>query len=365
MARITRPVRRRRSMAVAAAAACCVVGVAACGSNDESPSTGAATGDSGSDKPVNIAFLGYSANNAYTASAFKAAQAAAAKHGAKVTFFDSKFDGAAQLAQARDVVSSGRYQAMLILPNNSQQMASAAEEAIAKGVKVAAVDYVIGPNPSDVTKPGVEGISVQIGADMVGDAKLSAEKAVELCEGIDPCNVGIIIGGKANEFDALRYEQYKQILGAAPNVKVVSEAEDAWLPDQAQKVTRDMIQANPDINVLLTSNDQACVGAERAAEDAGKTFAATTKAGGGQIACLGSGTATQAVEALREGKWASSTVLLPATISATAVEQLVKAVRDPSTPPYIKKQSDLSPVGQIATPESVKESPDFVGEWTA
>jgi ribose transport system substrate-binding protein len=68
--------------------------------------------------------------------------------GGSMTFFDGEFDGATQLAQLRDVIASGQYQAIEILPNNSQQLAPVVEEALKAVIAVAAIDYVIGPEPS-------------------------------------------------------------------------------------------------------------------------------------------------------------------------------------------------------------------------
>jgi ribose transport system substrate-binding protein len=347
----------RMRSALTAALALAAVAVAGCGA--KGPGSAAVAGE----KPVNIAFLGYSAANGYTKSSFEAAKKAAEKLGATVTFLDGKFDGATQLAQARDAVASGKYQALEILPNNSQQMVPAVQEALAKGLKVAAIDYAIGAEPANVGKAGVDGITVQIADDMRQGGQAQGEEAAKLCAGIDPCKVLIDIGSKSSEFDVIKVTTIKQVLGAHPNVKVVGEAADAFVEANAEKTVRDVLQAHPDLNLIVTTGDQMCIGAQRAAEAAGKPFAATTMQGGGRIACLGWGASRQGVEAIKAGKWPSSVTLVPETFGAKAAEALVKAVRDPAAPPLITTQEALSPVGRLATKAELDKHPEFTGEW--
>jgi ribose transport system substrate-binding protein len=331
-----------------------------------SSSSGTAAGSSGSSsgKAVNIAFLGYSAANGYTENSFKAAQSAAAKLGAKVTFFDGKFDGATQLAQARDAISSGKYQALEILPNNSVQMASVVKQALAKGMKVAAIDYLIGPDPTAVTQAGVPGITVQIADNMAANGITQGQQAAKLCQGVSPCKVEIEIGSKASTFDVIKLANIQKVLAQNSNIKVVGVAEDNFDPTKAEATTRDVLVANPDLNLVITTGDQHCVGAQRAAAAAGKTFSATTQQGGGKIACLGWGASTTGVQQILAGNWPSSIALVPESFGAKAAEALIQAVRDPSTPPLITTQAALSPIGSLATKDVLQQHPDFKGQWS-
>lgn len=315
------------------------------------------------DGVVSIAFLGYAATNGYTKSSYLAAKAAAEDAGATVTFFDGKFDGATQLAQLRDVIASGKYDAVEIMPNNSQQLAPVVQQALAKGISVAAIDYVIGTDPSNVKDAGVEGITVQIADDMAEGGKVQGEKAAELCEGIDPCKVLIAMGSKASEFDVIKIEKVKNVLNDHDNIEVVSEAELAFDEAKSEEVTRDVLQAHPDLNLIVTTGDQMCFGASRAAKAARITFSAETKAGGGKIACLGWGASRQGVAEISAGRWPSSIALVPETFGAVAAQELIKAVEDPDYKPMITTQSELSPVGRIVDKQVLSDHPDFKGEW--
>lgn len=364
MSQFSRALRRRGAGAIFVVTAVACLALAGCGSDAESASgTGPGSG-SGSDDTVNIAYLGLASSNSYVQDVYKAAQAKAKEMGGTVTIFDGKFDGPTQVAQLRDVVASGKYQAVMILPNDPQLIVPGVQDAISKGLKVAALDYVIGPDPSAVTEPGVEGMSVQIVVDNDSAATASAETAAKACEGIDPCNVFLLRADKANQFDQVKVDAMMKVIDANPNMQVVAEGEDGFDSAKAAAITRDVLVAHPDINILMGTNDQACTGGQQAAEAAGITFSAETKAGGGAIACLGWGAARQAVTEIRDGGWLASVTHVPQTEGADAAEQLIKAVREgDGYTPFIKTHGDLSPVGQLATAETLAKAPDFTGEW--
>ncbi|MFE6904499.1 sugar ABC transporter substrate-binding protein [Streptomyces sp. NPDC057717] len=347
---------RSRWLAAAASAMACSL-VAGCGAGTADRGSTGATGQ------VNIAFLGYSASNGYTRSSFEAAQKAAAKYGAKVTFFDGKFDGATQTTQARDAIASGKYQALEILPNNSRQLVPVVKEALAKGIKVAAIDYAIGPDPAVADKPGIDGITVQIADNMAEGGQAQGKMAVNLCKGISPCNAMILVGSKASDFDVIKLKEIKKVISQHPNIKVVSEAEASFDEVKAERITRDVLQAHPDLNIIISTGDQHCFGAQRAARAAGKQFSATTQKGGGKIACLGWGAARESVDQILAGHWPSSITLVPESFGAKAAEHLIKSVRNPKTLPLITTQSQLSPIGRVATKETLEEHPEFKGEW--
>ncbi|MCU1477556.1 MAG: hypothetical protein JWQ64_2249 [Subtercola sp.] len=358
MSNLTTASRLRKGLTLGAIAILATTTFAGCAS------TGASAGATSSGgSAVNIAFLGYAAANGYSKSSFEAAQAAAEKMGGTVTFFDGKFDGATQLAQARDAIASGKYQALEIMPNNSEQMAPVVKDALAKGIKVAAIDYAIGADPTDVTKAGVDGITVQIADNMAEGGQVQGQKAADLCKGIDPCKAMIVIGSKSSEFDVIKLNEIKKVLAANPNIQIVNESALAFDEAKVQQATADVLQANPDLNLIITTGDQNCFGAERAADAAGKQFTATTKAGGGDIACLGWGASIEGVQEILAGKWPSSIALVPGTFGAKAAETLIDAVRDPSTPQLITTQTALSPVGRIVDKTILEANPTFLGEW--
>lgn len=126
-------------------------------------------------------------------------------------------------------------------------MVPVVQEALAKEMKVAAIDYLIGTDPTAVDRPGVEGITVQIADKMAEGGKAQGEQAAALCQGISPCKVMIEIGSKSNEFDVIKLTEIKRVLAQNPKIQIVTEAADGFEEAKAERTTRDELQANPDL----------------------------------------------------------------------------------------------------------------------
>jgi ribose transport system substrate-binding protein len=120
-------------------------------------------------------------------------------------------------------------------------------------------------------------------------------------------------------------------------------------------VTQNVLQAHPDLNVVVTGGDQMTLGAERAVKAAGKT---------GQVKLIGSYGSELGVRALREKRWFGDTVSLPYDEGRVAVESIVAAVRGKKLPfganagPAIIKR--LSPIGRLITQQNAKR---FKAQW--
>lgn len=87
--------------------------------------------------PLSIAFLSMATNNQYLQSGIKAAQDAAAEFGATVEVFDGGWSAATQYNQLQNILSSGKYNAILAEMNDGRQTCTIlSEDAPAQGVLV-------------------------------------------------------------------------------------------------------------------------------------------------------------------------------------------------------------------------------------
>jgi ABC-type sugar transport system substrate-binding protein len=126
-------VRLRRVWAVLGAVAV-TIGLAACGSDSDSSTSGSSTAAKGAasgtsagasakancgTKPINVAVFLASAANTYWAAALQGAKDVAAKcPNVKLTTFDGKFTTNTQVNQLRNALVSKRYQAWFVGPND-------------------------------------------------------------------------------------------------------------------------------------------------------------------------------------------------------------------------------------------------------
>jgi ribose transport system substrate-binding protein len=360
---VSRRTAPRASRALLAGIAVTVIamGAAGCGSDDSASGSGGGGGGGSSDKKVRIGFFGLASENAYTQFMFKAAQAEAKNINAEVTFFDGKFEGPAQVTQMQDAITSGQFDGFIVMPNDQTGIVPAVKQAIAKKIKVAGLQFPIGPDPTKAT-PQVEGVTTSVIEDVVAGARITAEGINAMCKDRDPCKTGILWGSRKVTWDGpAKGPVLKKALD--PNVEIVAEADGGFLQGPGQKATSDMLQAHPDLDVLATpSGDQMTLGGERALEAKNKKLGLADRPKG-DVAIIGYGASKLGVDRVSSGKWYQTYALVPETMSREALKILVGAIRGQTPKSDGLVQTEISPVGDNITKDVLKEHPDFQAEW--
>lgn len=340
--------------------------VAACGGSDDTTASTSGGGDSSSatddSQPVSLAYFGLASENAYTQFMYKAAQRKAEEMGASIEFFDGKFDGATQLAQIQDATTSGRFDGFLIMPNDTSGVIPAVEQAIAKEIKVAALQFPIGADPIDPA-PQVEGVTTSVIEDVVRGAEVTAEGINAMCEGIDPCKVGILWGGRSISWEAAKQKPLKATLD--PNVQIVAEADGEFLQGPSEKAAAAFLQSNSDLDVLASpSGDQMILGGERAVEAAGIPVGLADRPDDA-IALVGYGASKAGVEKVEGEQWYQTYALVPESMGEKGTELLIEELRGKTLAEDERGivQTEISPVGDNITLKVLEENPDFEAQW--
>lgn len=300
-----------------------------------------------------VAYLAASSQNGFNQAIWAGVQKAAKARGVEVEIFNGEFDATKQYSQIEDIVAGGKFQGIVITPNDSVGIATAVEEATKAGVKVATTLFPIGPK-LDVLEPQVPGLVTTVASNPAIGAKAQADAVVDFCKDKDPCKVVIIIGQKIYPFDNLRYETYLKTLGENKNIQIVATVEGNYDPDKAMAGMQDVLQANKDINVVLSNADQHLVGAEIALEDAGLDVPSLFLIGGGanQIA----------IDAIKAGKWDATLAQLPMSEGEYALNGVVDALEGKPTPAFTDEMK-LGTVPPIITKKVLDEHPDYKPEW--
>lgn len=309
---------------------------------------------------IHIAFFGLAANNTFTQSMFEAAKATAAESGADVQFFDGKFNGTVQAKQIQDAITSEKFQGFLIMPNNGPSLTPYVKQAAEAGIKVGALQYPLGPDPVSVA-PQLDEVTTQIVQDVTYSGKTLAEQVNLACAAYGtPCKVAALWGNRTLPTDATIIKGFSESI--APTVEVVAQQDAGYLTAQGVTVMGNILQAHPDVNVVVTNGDQMAIGAQKAVEALGKEVGDTE----GKIAIVGHGATVEAVEAIKAGAWQSSLTIVPRTMSATATRIIIDAIngKEPTPDQRSIDQSILSPIGPVATPESLGKDASFTGEYS-
>lgn len=354
--------RLRRALMVGLGA--CALAATAAGCGDSGSGGGTATsggGTTAAEQPAKVAFFGLAAENAYTQYMYRAAQEEAKRANVSLDFFDGRFEGATQYKQMQDAITSGRYQGFIVMPNDQSGVVPVVQQAIARGIKVAALQFPIGADPKDAA-PQVEGVSTSVIEDVVTGARVTAEGINAMCVDRDPCKVGILWGSRRVTWDGPA-KRPTLVETLDPNVKIVAEADGGFLQAPGQSATADMLQANPDIDVIATpSGDQMTLGAERAIASAGKRIGLADRPEG-DVAIIGYGASEAGVERVRDGGWYQTYALVPQTMARKALELLSEAIRGRAVESDGLVQTEISPIGDNVTLETLKENPSFRAEW--
>lgn len=321
--------------------------VTGCSTASES---GKSSGSAGSER---VAFLGLAAQNTYTQSVYNAAKKVIEGDGGSVTYFDGQFKSDVQYNQMLDVAASGRYDAALVMANDGAAIAPAVEKAIAAGIKVIAVEFPIGPDPKNLD-PQIDGLLSTVGYDAVGESVTWANRVVDACKGKDPCNVAWLMGDRTTLFDRLRWDAITTTVAEHPNVKIVTAVDMHWNRTEALAAAKTILTAHPDDLHVITGADIGLMGATDALSETGDLDRYTL---------IGFGTTVDGISQVRKGVWDSSAgVHQPADAGALASQMVLDALAGKTIATTVNMVNE-SPIGPVATKESLAKDPSFVGQW--
>jgi ribose transport system substrate-binding protein len=320
--------------------------VAGCGANDGGGDAGSGSGDD----PVQVAFFGPLANT-YVEATLRGMDEAASGGAAEVTKFDSGFDASKQFSQIQDAITQGRFDAFIIIPLDAAALVPAVEEAIAADIAVVNTDLTLGPEV-DTVEPQIEGQAGTVINPPADRGERVVEAILAACEDLDPCNVGYMAGEPDFDFE----REAKARLDAADeeqdNINVVAyQSGHGYVAEPAIGIAQNMLQANPEMNVLMVTSDQASAGAEQALQDAGRLE---------DIRLVSSGGSCPAVAAVEEGRWFATIIDLPETEGRLGMEIAIDYVRGDVTEPQGMNPLDALDRDPFVTQENLG---DFECEW--
>lgn len=283
-----------------------------------------------------IAFFGFAKANSFANATWAGVQAEAKKSGVKATFFDPNFNAQTQVSQIQDAITSGKYQAFIIQANDGNAVVPAIKDAIKAGITVVAEFTPVGTR-YDTDKPQVPGM-IFVGEAPTANGTALGNLAVQACKGINPCNVAYLEGFKALPLDNARTDAVKKALKKASNVKVVASVEGGYTAASGLKAAQDVIQANPEVNVIIGSS-QAIAGAEQAVKSAKLT---------GKVKLIGNGGSCQAIAGVKAGRWFATYIIAEKSAGQKATELAIKKGNGGTVPASFNTSKLVNPLGTKA-----------------
>ncbi len=293
--------------------------IAACGGSDSKTTTGDTSAAPATSEAtvatdevkqgLKLAFFSVGGNNTYLKAGIKGAQDAAQEYGATIDVFDGAFDGAKQLNQVTQAVSSGKYDGIVVEPNNSQQLCSAIDAAIAAGLAVGVTNV---PACDAAYETAYEGTTIFVG----GQGPTAYKQWFEEGFASDPAGGEFaVLNGPATHGNTIRArEVLDELLLNNPQWKEVGFDYTDYQASIALTKTSTILQQNPKIKVLFSSYAGHTPGLIAAVKAAGLQD---------QVKIYDLGGDQTMFAALKKGEIASTMIYLPYEEQYRAVQSVV------------------------------------------
>jgi ribose transport system substrate-binding protein len=283
-------------------------------------------------KVKKVAFFGFAAANSFAQATWAGVRQAAQANHVQAKFFDPNFNAQTQVSQIQDAITSGQYQAFVIQANDGNAVLPGIRQALKAHIAVVAEFTPVGSNYGTI-KPPVAGMTF-VGEAPVWNGQSLGKLAIQACGTLSPCNVAYLEGFKALPLDNARTAAVKQQLATASSVKLAADVEGGYTQASGLKAAQDVLQAHPDINVMVGSS-QAIEGAVQAVKAAGKL---------GKIKLIGNGGSCQAAKGVRDGSWFGMYAIAEKSSGAKATQLAIDAGNGKKVPTTFDTRKLQSPV---------------------
>lgn len=287
-----------RTMGAVGVAALAATLLAACGSSDSAPTTGATPAASGSGTQASncplvgapdpgnsapptgvamaakapkvtkkdtytVAFSQNASNNPWRLAETASFKSEAEKRKWKLTVTDANNDQAKQIQDIKGLIAQ-KPDALFIAPI-TEQLGNVVVDAAKAGVPVFLVDRNV---DNKVAVPGEHFVSVMT-SDFVQEGKRAAWAMANATGG--KANI-IELEGTTGSSPAIdRKKGFTDAIAACPDMKVLVSQDADFARATGQSVTETLLQAQPTANAVYAHNDEMAIGAIAALKAAGKT----------------------------------------------------------------------------------------------
>jgi ribose transport system substrate-binding protein len=320
-----------RHLALAGAALALSVSVLSC--SRPSTDTTAAAPPAAADKQLSIGFFGFAKANSFAQATWAGIQEYAAANNATATFLDSNFDGPTQVNQLQDAVTSKRYDVVIVQANDGTAIVSAVKQAVAAGITVV-IEFTPVGGRYDTTEAQIPGTVSIVDAPTINGEGL-ATLGLDACKqaAVTPCKVAYLQGFANYPLDTARTNAAVAALEKG-GAQVVANVVGGYTPDSGRAAFQNVLQAQPDVDVVIGSS-QAVAGA-------------APLAAGRNILFVGNGGSTQAFDGVASGTWYGVYVIPEKAEGAKAAELGLAKARGQQVPTATDARS-LTPYAALGT----------------
>lgn len=260
-----------------------------------------------------IAVLLFSRGFEFMVALDQGAHQEAEKLGVNITVLDGQSNTEVQTRQIEDLIVKG-VDAIVISPNNSNEIVPAVRKANEAKIPVVALDAVVGEGGQVVTYVGFDNASGgKVAADYL--AKLGKiTKVIELQGALGAYHAQKRGGGFDDE--------------AKGKFEVLPRPAE-WLAENAQAITADVVTANPDVNGVFSHNDEMIRGVLAGLRQIDRAAKVGEE---GHIAIVAVDGTPLALQRIRSGEQDATVNQDPFEMGALAVRSAVAAIKGEEVP---------------------------------
>jgi ribose transport system substrate-binding protein len=277
--------------------------------------------------PLKIAFLTAATNNTHLQAGIKGAQDAAKEIGATIDVFDPNWSPTVQYNQAQNVLSSGKYNAIVAEMNDGNQACKIlTEEAPKAGVLVAVANLPLcnrATNEGDALwSPGTLDF---VGGSQGREAFRSWIMSIAE-QNPGPQKVAVLTGPDLNANTINTELALKDVQEKYPDFEVAAVVKTDYSVLQGNQKTLPLFQANKDLTIFISNYSDMTRGAVQAARQVGLL---------GKMKIYDNGGNVWAFQAVNDGLIDSTRTLLPYTEMYEAVKALGQAWKGEKPPRFV------------------------------
>lgn len=298
---------------------------------------------------LKIAFFSAGTGNSYLQAAIKAAQTKASGLGATLSVFDGQFDAQIQYNQIQTALTSGKYNAFAVEPNDGNLLCNQlTKQAAAKGILVSVFNEPIcGRSIKEGDQLWQPGTVTYVGGQTVG----SYNQWVKSIMSANPSGgkVAVITGPDLNA-NTLVMRAAEKPIKANSKFKIIAEQTTDYSTPKAFAAAQTILQANPGIDIFISNYSGMTRGVAQAVNGAGKKGKVKIYDFGGDKWSLG---------AVKAGDIAQTVVMLPKQEAIGAINALADTVNGKKVDHFI----DLTKSAKL--PGTAFVTAQNVGKFTA
>lgn len=291
--------------------------------------------------PLAIAFLSPGTNNEYLQASIQGVQDAAAKVGATVEVFDAGWDAATQMNQAQNILSSGKYNAIIAEAVDGNQACKAfSEDALAANILVTVKNQPLcGRTTNDGDALWAPGTLNYVGGSQ-GVGQFTDWLKSVIAENPGPQKVAVFTGPDLNANTINMDTAIASITGSAPDFNIIANVKTNYTVADGNEKATSLLQANPDITVIIVNYSDITRGVVQAVQQAGL---------GGKVKIYDNGGNKWAFQAVEAGDLTSTRTLTPYVEGYKSVEALAAAWNENAIQRYVPLESELVNKDNVAT----------------